>query len=81
MSNMTREEFYEKYKDVVFYFESYYKYTFRFEGSYEGKAVMICVGGNSDDIYRDNFIAGCPERIISLQPFEGFCGDDSFYDY
>ena len=48
---MTREEFYEKYKDVDFYFSSYYRYTFTFVGEYEGEYISIGVGGQSDDIY------------------------------
>ena len=36
---MTREEFYEKYKDVDFYFSSYYKYTFTFVGEYKGEYI------------------------------------------
>lgn len=78
---MTREEFYEKYKDVEFYFKSYWKYTFTYVGEYEGKVVGIGVGGNSDDIYRHDVCVGEPERIHSLQPYEGICEDDEFYDF
>lgn len=78
---MTREEFYEKYKDVDFYFASYYKYTFTFVGEYEGKHISVGVGGQSDDIYRFEVVSGSKETIESLQPFEGTCGEDSFYDF
>ena len=78
---MTREEFYEKYKDVDFYFSSYYKYTFNFVGEYQGECISIGVGGQSDDIYRFEVSAGCKERIESLRPCEGACGEDSFYDF
>lgn len=78
---MTREEFYEKYKDVKFKFSSYYKYTFNFVGEHEGKSVMVGVGGGSGEIYRFEVAADCLESIESLQPFEGVCGEDSFYDY
>lgn len=81
MSNMTREEFYEKYKDVRLLLESYNKYTFTFIGEYDGYIVSVSVGGNSDDIYREDFVVGFVETIESLQPYEGFCGDDGFYDY
>ena len=50
---MTREEFYEKYKDVEFYFKYYWKYTFTYVGEYEGKVVSIGVGGDSGAYYRD----------------------------
>ena len=33
-NKMTREEFYEKYKDVKFFFSWYNKYTFTFVGEY-----------------------------------------------
>ncbi len=81
MGGMTRQEFYDKYKEVDFTFESYYKYTFNFVGEYEGKTVMIGVGGGSGDIYRFEVTVGCSESIESLQPYEGVCGEDSFYDY
>lgn len=78
---MTREEFYEKYRNVEFKFSSYYKYTFNFVGEYEGKSVMVGVGGNSDEIYKFEVSSDCSESLESLQPYEGICGEDSFYDY
>lgn len=81
MSELTRAEFYEKYKDVGFTFETYSKYTFTFIGHYEGKIVTIGVGGSSDDIYRFEVAVGCEENILDLQPYEGLCGEDSFYDF
>ena len=81
MSELTRAEFYEKYKEVEFTFESYYKYTFTFIGHYEGKVVTIGVGGHSDEIYKFEVAVGCKESILDLQPYEGLCGEDSFYDF
>ena len=78
---MTRQEFYDKYKDVDFYFSSYYKYTFTFVGEYEGKTVSVGVGGNSDEIYRFEVGKDCCENILNLQPYEGTCGEDEFYDF
>lgn len=78
---MTREEFYEKYRNVEFKFSSYYKYTFHFVGEYEGETVTIGVGGGSGEIYRFEVATDFLESIESLQPFEGVCGEDSFYDY
>ena len=78
---MTRQEFYDKYKDVDFYFSSYYKYTFTFIGEYEGKTVFVGVGGNSDEIYRFEVGKDSRENILELQPYEGTCGEDEFYDF
>ena len=78
---MNREDFYEKYKDVKFVFDSYYKYTFTFVGEHAGESVRVEVGGNHNDIYRMEVDEGCVETIHSLQPYSGICGEDSFYDY
>lgn len=78
---MTQQEFYEKYKEVTFFFKSYYKYTFTLEGDYKGSKVTIGVGGSSDEIYRMEVIPDCPESIDQLQPYEGLCGEDHFYNY
>ena len=78
---MTREEFYEKYKDVVFFFSWYNKCTFTFVGKYDGEEVSVGVGGSSDDIYRFDVCVDSPETIESLQPYEGMCGEDDFYDF
>ena len=48
---MTRQEFYEKYKDVEFTLNGYNKYVFTFVGDYNGQTVYVGVGGNSDSIY------------------------------
>lgn len=80
-TEMTKQKFYEKYKDVDFYFSHYYKYTFTFKGDYEGKEVFIGVGGNSDEIYRFEVGKDVCENILNLQPYEGVCGEDSFYDW
>ena len=81
MSNMTRQEFYEKYKEVTFFFSSYYKYVFTFVGEHEGSIVSIGVGGNPEEIYRMDVTPDYTESIEQLQPFEGVCGEDDFYDY
>ena len=78
---MTREEFYEKYKDVEFKFHNYYKYDFYFIGYYLEQQVTIYVGGNPDEIYRLDVTADCIETISSLEPYYGYCGEDSFNDY
>lgn len=78
---MTREEFYEKYKGVAFKLQSYRKYIFTFVGEYKGEDVVVEVGGNSQDIYREEFCVGVVQTISTLQPFSGVCGKDNFYDY
>jgi len=52
-NKLTKEEFIEKYGDVLVEFDYYYKYLFHFKAKYnENKTIYIDVGGNSDDIYR-----------------------------
>ena len=70
-----------KYPNFFQIKSSYYKYTFTFVGEYEGEYISIGVGGQSDDIYRFEVSAGYKETIESLQPYEGTCGEDSFYDF
>lgn len=78
---MTRQEFFEKYKDVKFEFSYYEKFIFHYEGEYEGSKVSIQVGGNSDDAYNVDCSAKGFEYILALDPFFGLCGQDKFYDY
>lgn len=50
---MKIDENFEKYKDVVLKFSSYYKYSFTFSGVAEDGAVVVArTGGDSSDIYR-----------------------------
>ena len=46
---LTYEEFLEKYGNEKVKFKSYYKYNFTFSNE---KGLIICFGGNSDDIYK-----------------------------
>jgi hypothetical protein len=81
MSTMTREEFYKKYAGVEFKLDSYFKYVFTFIGKYDGVYIYVNVGGNPDEIYRQEFYADSTETIGSLQPFSGSCGEDKFCNY
>lgn len=84
---MTRNEFYEKYGNVVVRFKSYYKYTFNFEGKLPDGSTLTCsYGGNSDEIYRYEVSVDGEETVMSLSPYAGYVYKDgvkveSFYDY
>ncbi len=85
---MTREEFYEKYGDVVVKFISYYKYTFTYGASFaDGKRLLCHYGGNSDEIYRFEMVDGEEILLKNLEPYSGEVYDsnhkllDEFYDY
>lgn len=85
--NMTRTEFYEKYGDVEVAFSSYYKFSFAFSAELPDGSLLSCeVGGNSEDIYRFDVVAGVRVRLLDLQPFYGLVKKDGetvdeFYDY
>ena len=50
---MTQEQIIDKYKDVTFVFNWYYKYTFYYYGTAEdGSVIIAAVGGDPDEIYR-----------------------------
>lgn len=69
---LTKEEFFEKYKDVNFYFMSYEKYTFHFSGKLEnGEEVLLWCGGNSDEAYQIDILVGFAENIYNLDPYSG----------
>lgn len=78
---MTRQEFIDKYADVLVDFYSYYKYTFTFKGLVKGKEIFVDFGGDSSEIYRFDVTANSPISVRELQPYSGKCGEDSFYDF
>ena len=79
---MTREEFIEKYGNVMVTFSSYYKFTFNFVGTAEdGTPVSVSMGGDADEIYRETVVAGDEISVAVLEPFAGTAGEDSFDDY
>lgn len=79
---VSRNEFFDKYKDVEFKFSSYYKFTFTYRGFTEdGEEVTVSVGGNADDIYREQVEANVVEYIYDLCPYEGESDTMCFYDY
>jgi hypothetical protein len=42
---MTKEEFIEKYGDVLVTFSSYYKYSFSFTGTFGDQRIEVSIGG------------------------------------
>ena len=88
MAKLTRAEFYEKYGDVEVVFDSYYKYTFNFHGlTKNGSTLTVRLGGDADEIYREEIYANDVTTVQRLQPYAGTVYDasgnevDSFYDY
>lgn len=80
--SITREEILEKYGNIQVEFSHYYKYTFTFVGELEnGEEVYVDVGGNSENIYKEEVSDGQMYYISELD-FIGFrtVGVD-FYDY
>lgn len=49
---ITKEKIFEKYSDVQFKFNSYYKYNFTYKGIKNGLDIYATIGGDRDDIYR-----------------------------
>lgn len=69
---LTKEQFYEKYKDVKFFFHSYSKYVFHYNGLLDtGETILIWCRGNSDDAYHFDVLVNHAENIYSLEPTSG----------
>ena len=84
---MTRQEFYEKYGEVIVKYSSYYKYSFTYKATLPDGSLLTCeYGGNSDEIYRFD---SCADHELTLEKLEPFAGSvykdkivvDEFYDY
>ena len=72
MSEMTREEFYEKYGDVPVKFSDYYKYTFFYEATLNnGDRLRVGYGGDSRQIYRHDVDRDSLTFVSVLQPYSG----------
>lgn len=84
---MTRQEFYEKYGEVIVEFAMYYKFTFSYTAKLpDGSSILVRVGGNSDDIYRMEVCTGDKIKIKDLMPYAGSVFKENveieeFYDY
>lgn len=84
---MTRKEFIEKYGDNVVKFSSYYKYSFNYAAELkDGIKLMVSIGGNADEIYREEVTRDGLETVRGLDPYSGSISKngetiESFYDY
>lgn len=83
---MTKQEFFDKYGDVVVSFSSYYKYVFYYKADLpDGTLIHVSVGGNSEDIYRFDISSEDRQEIRVLDPYAGNVRREgvrieSFYD-
>lgn len=69
---MNYQEIFSRFQDNVFHFMSYYKYSFCFKGTLIGFAgnkttVIVCCGGDKDDIYRASLKMSMTLREIAEQ--------------
>jgi hypothetical protein len=84
---MTKDEFIIKYGSTKVKFSSYYKYTFSYAALTEdGLKITVGIGGNSDEIYRQEVMPDKEEYINDLDPYCGYVFKDNvqlegFYDY
>lgn len=86
-NKLTKDQFIEKYGDVLVEFSRYYKFTFTYKGTLpDGGIITVDVGGGSAEIYRHEAVPGLKETIQSLDPYSGLVhlgGEEieSFYDF
>jgi adenylate cyclase len=67
------EEFMKVYGKEKVKFSSYYKYTFTFKGkNSNGHNISISIGGNHDEIYRQDVDADKDYMIAELEPYSGY---------
>ena len=66
MSKLNEKEFLKMYGEATVVFTSYYKYPFSFRGEFNGKSIYVSVGGNADDIYRFDVVAGKKYAVKEL---------------
>tara|TARA_B110000008_G_C16896720_1_gene535049 strand:+ start:262 stop:516 length:255 start_codon:yes stop_codon:yes gene_type:complete len=81
---MKKQEVLEKYKAVKLKFNSYYKFSFAFEGkSDDGCTVLASIGGDSDDIYRLDIYASKEETLSTLDPnyIKVTKGNDTLFEW
>lgn len=87
VTELTREQFLDKYGDVEVTFSSYYKFTFTYAATLpNGQRLTVNVGGNSDEIYRFEVTNNEVAMVCRLGPYAGtvYQGTEeveSFYDY
>lgn len=70
---ISKNQFIEKYGEIVVKFISYYKFIFTYEAVMsDGRKITIQYGGNSDDIYRHSVNSETLESIRSIDPSSGY---------
>ena len=69
---VSREEFMEKYGDVMVVFDGYYKFRFTYKGyTQDGLTVYVSRGGSADEIYRLEVVPDKEKRVEDLYPDGG----------
>jgi hypothetical protein len=66
-----QQKFMQEYGKVKVRFTKYYKYTFTFVGEHNGNVIVVNVGGNSEEIYRQGVESDTDYEIYELQPYAG----------
>ena len=80
-TEITRDEFLERYGDVIVTFTKYHKWMFTYEAELpDGKTISVDIGGNPDDIYRDEIKSGESYPISGLWPTCGTVKDKAGND-
>jgi hypothetical protein len=78
---MGRQELEERYGKVKVVSNHYYKYTFTFIGESDGDKITACVGGDADEIYKEE-VDNEPVTISALMPYSVYVnGVEIFNDY
>ena len=84
---MTKDEFIEAFGEIEVTFSHYYKYTFSYTADLpDGSKLSVSLGGNADDIYREEVSNNHKSSVSALSPYTGSVYKDevevcSFYDY
>jgi hypothetical protein len=84
---LTKEQFLDRYGDVLVQFSSYYKYSFSYRGvAMDGTVVVVNSGGDTSSIYRTFVSADDIISVSVVDPYDGIASKDgetiaSFYDY
>lgn len=86
---LSKQEFMEKYGHIIVEFSYYNKFVFTYTNpriAQTGGSIEINVGGNSDEMYREEVSASEIMIVNALSPFSGVAYDvdenvvDEFYD-
>lgn len=90
MAKLTKSEFMKRYGHINVKFSHYNKFVFTYTNpriASTGGRIEVNVGGNSEEIYREEVSVNEIMNVISLEPFSANVYDvdgnivDEFYDY